>query len=98
MKIEHVRFHPIRSKEPPSFYFPTFGPAKYFLHKTATTAKPSWGEVNMKFSKQELSCFLEKPLNSSRINWTGKLDCVNANIFHGTQKSLNDNWTTIGSC
>ena len=36
--------------------------------------------------------------NSSQINWTEKLDCVNANIFHGTQKSLNDNWTKTGSC
>ena len=91
-------FHPIRSKEPSLFYYHTLGPAKYFLYKTATSAGPSWGKVGMKFLKQELSCFVGRPWNSSRINWTGKLDCVDANIFHGTQKCLNDNWTKSGSC
>ena len=45
----------------------------------------------MKSSKQELLCFVR---NRHQL----KLDCVNANIFHGTQKSLNDNWTKTGSC
>ena len=38
------------------------------------------------------------PWSSSGNNWMGKLDCVNANIFHHTQKTLDDNWTKIGSC
>ena len=36
--------------------------------------------------------------STSRNNWMGKLDCVNANIFHHTQKIWNDTWTKIGSC
>ena len=51
-------FHLIRTKDPPIFYFPPLGPANYF-HKIPTTAGPSCSEVGMKFSKQELSCFVE---------------------------------------
>ena len=50
-------FHPLRSKERPVFYFRRLGPAKYF-YKIPTTAGPSCSEVGMKFSKQELSCFV----------------------------------------
>ena len=49
-------FHPIRSKEPPIFNFPTLDSAKYF-YKMATTAGPSCGEQGPEFSKEELSSF-----------------------------------------
>ena len=39
------------------FDFPTLGPAKY-LYKMAATAGPSCREVGIRFSKQELSCFI----------------------------------------
>ena len=68
-------FHPIRSKEPPIFNFPTLDSAKYF-YKMAATAGPSCGEMGLK------NVSLEYITN----NWIEKLDCVNANIFHRTQK------------
>ena len=48
-------FHPIRSKEPPIFNFPTLDSANDF-YKMAATAGLSCGD-GPKFSKQELSCF-----------------------------------------
>ena len=83
-------FHPIRSKEPPIFNFPTLDSAKYF-HKMAATAV-KWAQI----LKTRIVVFL---WSASRINWMGKLDCVNANIFHLTQKKIwNDNCTKTGSC
>ena len=49
-------FHPIRSKQPPNFNFTTLGPVKYF-YKIAATTGPNFGEVDTKFSKQDISCF-----------------------------------------
>ena len=51
-------FHPIRSKEPPILNFPTLDLVKYF-YKMAATAGSSFGEVGMKFSKQQLLKFYE---------------------------------------
>ena len=76
-------FHPIRSKEPPIFNFPTLDSAKYF-YKMASTAGPSCGEMGP--DSQSKNCRVS--LEYSRNNWMGKLDCVNANIFHLTQKNL----------
>ena len=49
-------FHPIRSKEPPIFNFPTFDSTKYFQKMTAT-AGPSCGEMGINSQRQELSYF-----------------------------------------
>ena len=46
MNIEHVLFHPIRSKEPPIFNFPTLD-----------SAGPRCGEMGLHSQKQELGCF-----------------------------------------
>ena len=76
-------FHPIRSKEPPVFNFPTLDSAKYF-YKMAATAGPSCGEMGL--NSQNKNCRV--PLEYVTNNWMGKLDCVNANIFHQTPKNL----------
>ena len=47
-------FHPIRSKEPPIFNFPTPDSAKYF-YKMAATAGPGCGEMGL--NSQELPRF-----------------------------------------
>ena len=39
-------FHPIRSKEPPIFNFPTLDSAKYF-YKMAATAGPSGSDMGL---------------------------------------------------
>ena len=76
-------FHPIRSKEPPIFNCPTLDSAKYF-YKMAATAGPSCSEMGLN-SQNKIVLFL---WSTSRNNWMGKLDYVNANIFHHTQKNL----------
>ena len=76
-------FPPIRSKELPIFNFPTLDSAKYF-YKMAATAGPSCGEMAYVL-KTRVVVFLWSTL---RNNWMGKLDCVNANIFHHIQKNL----------
>ena len=44
---ENRTCHPIRSKEPPIFNFPTLDSAKYF-YKMAATAGPSCSEIAVK--------------------------------------------------
>ena len=46
-------FHPIRSKEPPIFNFPTLDSAKYF-YRMAAAAGPSCGEMGI--NSQNGSC------------------------------------------
>ena len=75
-------FHPIRSKAPPILNFPTLDSAKYF-YKMAATAGPSCGKMGL--NSQNKNCRVSRE-SASRNNWIGKLDCVNANIFHHTQK------------
>ena len=87
-------FHLVRSKQPQIFDFPTLGPAKY-LYKMGATAGPICREVGIRFSTQELSCFIGVHYNI--VGWE-KVDCANASIFHGTPKKLNDNWKKIGLC
>ena len=58
MKIEHVLFHPIRSKEPPIFNFPTLGSAKYF-YKMVATAGPSCGEMGLNSQNKNCRVSLE---------------------------------------
>ena len=77
-------FHPIRLKEPPIFNFPSLDSAKYF-YKMAATAGPSCSEMGLNFLKTRIVAFL---WSTSQNNWMGKLDCVNANIFHHTQKKF----------
>ena len=76
-------FHPIRSKEPPIFNFPTLDSAKYF-YKMAATAGPSCGEMGL--NSQNKNCRVL--WSTSRNNCMGKLDRVNVNILHYTQKNL----------
>ena len=73
-------FHPIRSKGPLIFNFPTLDSAKYF-YKMAVTAGPSCVEMGL---KTRIVVFL---WSSLRNNWMEKLDCLNANIFHHKQKN-----------
>ena len=87
-------FHPIRSKEPPTFNFTTLDSAKYF-YKMATTTGPSCGEQGSKFSKQELSCF--SGVHHKIIGWENWIVWT-PTFFIIHKKIWNDNWTKIGSC
>ena len=51
-------FHPIRSKEPPIFNFPTLDSAKYF-YKMAATAGPSCGEMGLNSQNKNCRVSLE---------------------------------------
>ena len=51
-------FHPIRSKEPPMFNFPTLDSAKYF-YKMAATAGPSCGEMDLNSQNKNCRVSLE---------------------------------------
>ena len=74
--LEHVLFHPIRSKEPPIFNFATLSSAKYF-YKMTSTAGPSCGEMGINSENKNCRVSLEYITN----NWMGRLDCVNATFF-----------------
>ena len=76
-------FHPIRSKEPPIFNVPMLDSAIYF-YKMAATAGPSCGEIVLNSQNQNYRVLW----STSQNDWIGKLDCVNAKIFHQTQKNL----------
>ena len=51
-------FHPIRSKEPPIFNFPTLDSAKYFQKMAATTG-PSCGEMGLNSQNKNCRVSLE---------------------------------------
>ena len=51
-------FHPIRSKEPPIFNFPTLDSAKYF-YKMAATAGPSCSEISLNSQNKNCNVSLE---------------------------------------
>ena len=53
-----MKFHPIRSKEPPVFNFPTLDSAKYFYKMTAT-AGPSCGEMGINSQNNNCRVSLE---------------------------------------
>ena len=75
-------FHPIRSKEPPFFNFPTLDSAKYF-YKMAATAGPSCGE--MKWAKTRIVVFL---WSTSRNNWMGKTGLCERQHFSSYTKKF----------
>ena len=51
-------FHPIRSKEPSIFNFPTLDSAEYFYKMTATTG-PSCGEMSLNSQNKNCRASLE---------------------------------------
>ena len=76
-------FHPIRSKEPPIFYFPTLDSAEYF-YKMAATAGPSCGEMGLYSQNKNCRVFLEY----SRNNWMGKIGLCEHQHFSSYTKKL----------